>query len=67
MEDQNAERLAFIKEKDALMKEYQALKQFIPEFEQMEKAQNKLRFMTDMRERLNEREYINYIQQYLWV
>jgi hypothetical protein len=38
MEDQNTDRLAMIKEKDALLKEYNGLKMFIPEFERMEQA-----------------------------
>lgn len=61
MEDHNHDRLALLKEKDLLMKEHTQLKGFIPEFEQMEKSQNKLKFITDMKERCNKEDFLNYL------
>jgi hypothetical protein len=62
MEDQNSDRLALLKEKEALMKEHLQLKAFIPEFEQMEKvASNKLKFLIDMKERCSQDEFTNYL------
>lgn len=68
MEDQNSDRLALLKEKEALMKEHVQLKSFIPEFEQMEKmTSNKLKFLVDMRERCSQDEFTNYLYQYVMV
>lgn len=67
MEDQNADRLAMIKEKDALLKEYNALKMSIPELQKMDEVSNKLKHITEKKEILTDRDYANYIQHYAYV
>jgi hypothetical protein len=67
MEDQNSDRLAMMKEKDLLMKEHIQLKNFIPEFESMDKSHNKVKFLVEMRERCSSEEFGNYLYQYVMV
>jgi hypothetical protein len=50
-----------LKEKDSLLKEHVQLKSFIPEFENMEKSINKLRFLKDMKERCNSEAFVDYL------
>jgi hypothetical protein len=56
-----------LKEKDRLFKEHVELKNFIPEFEQMEKSSNKLKFIVDMKERCTKEEFLNYLYQFTFV
>ena len=67
MEDQNTDRLALIKEKDVLFKEHVQLKSFIPEFEQMEKSSNKLKYLIDMKARQSKDDFLNYLYQFTFV
>ena len=67
MDDQNYDRLAIIKEKDNLFKEHTQLKNLIPEFEQMDKATNKIRFLVDMKDRCNKEDFLNYLYQLAFV
>jgi hypothetical protein len=54
-----------LKENDLIMKEHMQLKSFIPEFEQMDKSSNKLKFLVEMRERCSPEEFSNYLYQYV--
>ena len=56
-----------MKEKELIMKEHVQLKSFIPQFEQMDKSGNKLKFLIEMRERCSIEEFSNYLYQYVWV
>ena len=67
MEDQNSDRMAMLKEKELLMKEHIQLKNFIPEFELMDKSHNKVKFLVEMRERCSSEEFCNYLYQYVMV
>lgn len=62
IDDYNNERASMMKEKDSLFKEFMAVKKFIPEFEQMEKAPNKVKYLYDMKERCSDKEYYDYLQ-----
>lgn len=67
MDDQTSDRQAIIKEKDQLLTEYVQLKSFIPEFEKMDKANNKIRFLVEMKERCSKDEFLSYLYQYAFV
>ena len=69
VDDQNVEEQALLKEKDNLLKEHVQLKTFLPEFEKMERCSNKqkYKFIVDMKERLGNVDFLNYLYQNTFV
>ena len=67
MDDQNNDRIALLKEKDQLWKDHIQLKKFVPEYDQMEKSGNRLKFLVDMKERCSREEFSNYLYQFIFV
>ena len=67
VDDQNVEKQALLKEKDNLLKEHVQLKTFLPEFEKMERCSNKHKFIVDMKDRLGNVDFLNYLYQNTFV
>ncbi len=64
IEDFNSERVALLKEKEKLFGEYTKLKSFIPEFELMEKSDNKNKYLSSMREQQSKESFLDYLYTY---
>lgn len=67
IEDFNAERTAMLKEKERLFGEFTRLKAFIPEYEAMEKSDNRVKHLVSMKERSGRDEFLNYLYTYTMV
>ena len=67
IDDYLGEKRAIMKEKEEIMTKYVKLKEFIPFYEQIEKTQQKFKYINEMKERCSKDDFLNYIYQFSFI